>query len=376
MIKGINELRAVAFLLVFLFHCDYAVFGYGWVGVQLFFVISGFLITRILVDSRKTASSGGYFKNFYGRRALRIFPLYYFYLGLLTILGLISLRGFGVDVNDQIKIFLRDVPYALTYTYNFFTASSAFEGSRLLTHLWSLAVEEQFYLVWPLLILWVPPRHLKLLFVSILVLAPLGRLALWLYLESANPSWAARPETVIYVLTTSHFDAFAIGGLFSQIKIPRPLTQAAIGGTLWIGLAMYLDTLSATPVTDFTLGMKLGLQGPGYRFIWGYSVLNYVLICTLIGCISYATRTGRKSSTFDYLGRISYGLYVYHFVILGTCKTVARAVPAFPMVASWALALAITIAVSAVSFRFLENPINQAKGRLFPKAPPGRSTTV
>src|SRR5688572_18344409 len=86
MIPGLDGLRAIAFLLVFAFQTDYLQF--GWVGVSLFFVLSGFLITGILLDMKKTLATKEYFFKFYGRRFLRIFPLYYFYLILMTALAL------------------------------------------------------------------------------------------------------------------------------------------------------------------------------------------------------------------------------------------------------------------------------------------------
>ena len=149
MIPGLDGVRAIAFLLVFTLHTDYLYI--GWVGVQLFFVLSGFLITDILLRMKEKFGAGDYFKKFYGRRFLRIFPLYYLYLLIIFIVTVIVIQyDYRVTYMERTQDHL---PYALTYIYNFFNASSAYDGeSWLIGHLWSLSVEEQFYLFWPLLI--------------------------------------------------------------------------------------------------------------------------------------------------------------------------------------------------------------------------------
>ena len=160
MIPGLDGLRAIAFLLVFAFHTDYLQF--GWVGVSLFFVLSGFLITGILLEMKNSLATRDYFFKFYGRRFLRIFPLYYFYLILMTVLALwlisISYRPL------YMQIFLDQVWYAVFYVYDFFFGTIYSEFTFFLDHFWSLSVEEQFYIFWPLLILLVPEKSRKKLF--------------------------------------------------------------------------------------------------------------------------------------------------------------------------------------------------------------------
>src|SRR5262249_15156237 len=150
-------------LLVMLFHRGLFV---GWVGVQMFFVLSGFLITGILLRSR-ASSLASYLVTFYGRRALRIFPIYFALLGvllLLLVLGGISLPGAR-----------EGLPSAASYTFNFWGASRSYVPSLTTGHVWSLAVEEQFYLVWPLLLYVCPPRRLPALLVGAVASGPLIR---------------------------------------------------------------------------------------------------------------------------------------------------------------------------------------------------------
>ena len=373
MLKGVDELRAVAILLVFLYHADETHFGFGWVGVQMFFVISGFLITRILIQSRTTLEGAEFFKNFYGRRALRIFPLYFLYLGGVAMIAAIAIDAFGYDADGHFRLFRQQLPYGLTYTYNVFHASAAFQGTALITHLWSLAAEEQFYFVWPFVIYAVPKRLYKTVFVSILVAGPLVRLAVWLYLDGSQPAWAlADHETAIYVLPTTHFDAFALGGLFCMAPPRKAATQAAVFGALLLAVTLSLEAISPDARLGGTLGLRLGMPGPGFRFVWGYTALNYFFGCVLIGAIAYATRTGHGSRPLAYLGRISYGIYVYHYGILSGIKTVAgKFAPELPTAGIAALAIVATVAVSAASFHWFENPINKTKHKLFPR-PSGR----
>ena len=162
MIPGLDGLRAIAFLLVFAIHTDYL--NFGWVGVQLFFVLSGFLITGILLDMKEYLPTKEYYLKFYGRRFLRIFPLYYFYL--LSMSGITAwLKSLAFRPN-KMQIFLDQAPYAAIYVYNFFYASNQFEHTALLEHFWSLSVEEQFYIFWPLMIMLTPKKHVKKLFIA------------------------------------------------------------------------------------------------------------------------------------------------------------------------------------------------------------------
>src|ERR1041385_6950763 len=116
MIPGLDGLRALAILLVFATHIDFI--NVGWVGVQLFFVLSGFLITGILLDMKESLPSGEYFLKFYGRRFLRIFPLYYFYLGLMAAVTYLLIK-FDFRPN-YMRIYFDQIPYAVVYVYDLF----------------------------------------------------------------------------------------------------------------------------------------------------------------------------------------------------------------------------------------------------------------
>ncbi|MBK8781204.1 MAG: acyltransferase [Anaerolineales bacterium] len=162
MIPGLDGLRAIAFLMIFGFHTDYLPF--GWMGVQMFFVISGYLITGILLRMKTNLPAGEYFLKFYGRRFFRIFPLYYFYLLLIF-----AVATWFISISykqNMMQAVIDQLGYAVLYVYNFYSAYQGFNSSPFLDHLWSLSVEEQFYIFWPLLIFFVNEKHLKKLFLA------------------------------------------------------------------------------------------------------------------------------------------------------------------------------------------------------------------
>ncbi|HSK87927.1 MAG TPA: acyltransferase [Anaerolineales bacterium] len=366
MIPGLDGLRAIAILLVFASHSDLVEF--GWVGVQLFFVLSGFLITGILLDMKDSLPAGKYFTKFYGRRFLRIFPLYYFYLALMAVVAywLIS-----VDFRPgPMKIFLDQVWYAVLYVYDFFYRVPWFEPSHFLDHFWSLSVEEQFYIVWPLLLLLVPQKHLKRLFILFVILAITFRVLLYGWYLSGSSLWFFREPfgLVVYALPFSHLDAFAFGAYISRYEIWRPRVQLlilvllvpAVGFT-----ATYFTTGSIGLVS--ALGYDSSLEN-GYEFIWAHTLLNY-LFAVLIYCVVREKVFVRflEMPWLRYLGKISYGMYVYHLALIWFTWTLLEE-RNLGEIASWikiAISLSATILVSTISYYWLERPILNWKDRFF-----------
>ena len=315
MIPGLDGIRAIAILLVFFLHADYVYI--GWVGVQLFFVLSGFLITDILLRMKKTESGGDFFKKFYGRRFLRIFPLYYLYLALMLAVTAILLH-YEYRVN-YMQLFQGQSPYAFVYGYNLFNASAAYTGeSRLIGHLWSRSTEEQFYILWPLVLFLTPKKHLKKLFLAAMVFGPLFRLGITALYRFTDPTYLYdNMGVVIYVLPFSQVDAFALGAWITQFNFPKAKQQFFILLALLpvVGYATQyystgaLDTASAL---GFLFPLKYDLKQ-----VWGYFYLNY-LFALLIYLVVREKMFLRllETKTMRHLGKISYGLYVYHYAII------------------------------------------------------------
>lgn len=359
-LSGLDGLRTVAVLLVVLFHQE--ILPFGWVGVQIFFVLSGYLITRLLTRARST-SLGAYLRDFYGRRSLRIFPLYFAVIAALALLVWVKVPLVGVA---------EGLPYAATYTYNLWHASSEFVHSKVITHFWSLCVEEQFYLIWPFLIYFCPPALLGRALGAIVLLGPIVRgVTLWLLNIPGLPT-LPQSDVALYVLTPAHVDAFAIGGYFALFPLggARRALFASFAALLAAGAAVVLFAepgASSHPATWSSLGYPLGM-GAGYAMIWGFSLMN---LCSalLIDCIAHR----RFAPWFfdfpvlNYLGKISYGLYVFHYPLQ---SAVSKLMPNAGLLPQLATQLALTIGISSLSFHLWEARFSRMKDVWFPGTPP------
>ena len=371
MIPGLDGLRGIAFLLVFGIHTEYL--GFGWTGVQLFFVLSGFLITGILLEMKTGLPGKDYFVKFYGRRFLRIFPLYYFYL--FAMWGVTSWLFSHSYRRNYMRLFQSQLPYALSYVYNFFYGSSAFAHQKFVEHFWSLSVEEQFYVIWPLLLFLVPRKYLKKLFLALIALGPFLRIALFFAYKFHVVPWF-RDEAVwgIYAFPLSHLDAFAFGAYVSQFSIPKARQQ-------------FFVLLAAVPIIGFaaqyaatgSFGMWQDLGYPfslpkAYQFVWGYSLLNYWFAVTIYA----VAREGLfnrflEMKVLKYLGKISYGMYVYHLAIIWFVARIRDFLPISgePMAKflTALIALPITVLVASLSYYFMEKPLLNLKNRFFVLTP-------
>jgi peptidoglycan/LPS O-acetylase OafA/YrhL len=264
----------------------------GWSGVDLFFVLSGFLITGILLDAK---GRRGYFRNFYMRRFLRIFPLYYgFLLVFFVVLPALFPRG------EECILPFREQLWYWSHLTNVEFAREGWPACLAVGHLWSLAVEEQFYLVWPAVVLLTTPRALKMTCIALVVVSLVTRILLAL----DGQTLAA------YVLMPARFDALAIGGLLALVARGsaglRPLSRWAwpvVGatGALLIVLA------------GFTRGLG---EGDPLVVTAGFTLLAFLFGATLVlaltsGRYSRVTKTLTSRHLMAF-GRYSYALYVVH----------------------------------------------------------------
>lgn len=361
-IPVLDGLRGVAILLVLLLH--FGQFGHGlpaptvwidrlfmtvvrtgWTGVDLFFVLSGFLITGILYD---TKGSPHYFRQFYARRILRIFPLYYG--TLLVFLVLLPSLWPRHEVLRDLKA---DAWWYWSYLYNVKAARSGFTPTSALGHFWSLAVEEQFYLVWPTVVLFLGRRHL----LAACAAGVVGALLIRTGLLAAGYHYA--PD----VLTPARMDALAIGGFIAVIaREPAGLERLRRwAGPIAAVVALPLAGLLAYDVARATIGYTL------VAVFFG-AVLVLVLTAAPGGMV------GRVFSAplLTVLGRYSYALYVFHFPLLWFRPAVSvRSVPTvlgsqLPSYALWLLmAIGATFLLALLSWQVVERPALRLK-RFFP----------
>jgi peptidoglycan/LPS O-acetylase OafA/YrhL len=309
----LDGLRGLAIFLVLL--CHFTLYGglfsgflaplrpaaiAGWSGVDLFFVLSGFLITGILYDAKGTQF---YFRNFYIRRVLRIFPLYYGFLAVFFV-GIPSL----VDIAAPYQQLRDEQVWYWTYLANFKMAADGWPAHLSVGHFWSLAVEEQFYLIWPLVIHLLSRRALIAVCTASLGGALLVRVGLW---------WVGE-DLAAYVLTPARMDGLALGGLVAILaRSPRGLVRwrpsaqlTALGsGAILVGLYAWRGRLVPEDPVVFTVGISV------IALLFG-SLVTLVLTSPASGFLERAFSSG----PLTFLGRYSYGIYVFHIPILGVVR--------------------------------------------------------
>ncbi len=305
---ALDGLRGVAVLLVILHHGIvlssgsshdrlYQVATFGWVGVDLFFVLSGFLITGILCDTRTRPNCLGYF---YARRALRIFPLYYTaLLALLICLPLIDLRS-GAE-------FRRYQAWYWAYLVNILSSLHPHAPSVARTgHLWSLAVEEQFYMLWPLVVMLLNLRRLRRVCIGAIAAAPILR-AVLLFRLHLEGHW-------VYTLLPTRIDALMVGALLA-VAARDPETMALL--ERWLGrlagLALLVVGAVAFRERSFVFHDR-DVQ------LFGYSAIC-VLGGALVAGLTWSSRASLlkracETPLLRWFGRYSYAGYVIHFPLM------------------------------------------------------------
>lgn len=362
-VRSLDSLRAVAALLVVLEHTPLSMktwwwaqqiqmrFAPGYLGVDLFFVLSGFLITRILFADRR---AGVPLRWFWARRALRIFPAFY----LLT--AIVAVVRWGPEI-----------PWVATYLSNFYFYRLDVPYSPL-SHTWSLAVEEHFYLVWPLVVYLLARRWSAV--VAGLVLLPLGAASAWWitrygYLESMSMGQA---------FTNVRIFSLALGALlaFAEPAYLR-LERDRVLWRVWGNIALVVLAVNAA-FWGYTLYTEslLDLMGRS-RYAGDWGPLAAFCRCVGMGGVSLALvvlaiQADRipKVKWLDppfavlrYVGRISYGLYLYHLPVFFFLDVSARARAGELDGRDMALAVALSFAAASASYHFFERPLVRYAGR-------------
>jgi peptidoglycan/LPS O-acetylase OafA/YrhL len=364
-IKSLDGVRALAILLVMTFHAEITHF--GWLGVQLFFVLSGFLITGILWKEKSRPEPVSFkFKKFWVRRSLRIFPLYYAYLIVWTLTWL------ALDFPGYYETY---APYLFTYTFNYIRTMPEWLGNPLFTHLWSLSVEEQFYLVFPFIIFLLPARAIKYLLIAVAILSPVIRYLLGeLYLQQGVTAEVA--ADAVYWNTLSHLDAFFLGGLIpvlsldQKIKRPKVFLMVTLALVVLVGWLNYQNTPGGEGyVADLGYSHK---QADHMEYVWQYTLLNLLFVSFILTVLSVRKsgssllRKFLETSWLVNIGKVSYGMYIFHWLVLvyifrnffNTDNTWLRIGLFIPYVA-------VVYFISYLSFRLFESKFLVLKDRFF-----------
>jgi peptidoglycan/LPS O-acetylase OafA/YrhL len=364
-IAGFDGLRAIAVLMVFFQHRLFGDIGeIGHLGVWIFFALSGFLIIGILSTQRARIEAGASrfgaeLKRFLFRRTLRIFPIYYLMLVVMCVL-----MAFGLASPELAS----GMPFHFAYLSNVWIGSVLRYWPGRYSHLWSLAIEEQFYLVMaPLLLLVAVRRHHAVCWAIVAI-----GLASLLAMRAAH--W---DEITIYTHPLTNFWLLALGGIGgAMIAGERRRVRA------WLGRGVTLFALSLALVGLCASEPRWSEVSDPLLFTM-ISAVYGVCIAALVGsiaCCRNATVIGLlETGWLVSFGRISYGFYLYHNLIPDLTRNhhavafFGGAVPMWAHAAGIAASFAISLAIAVLSWRLIEEPILRLKTRRQPAAHPGRA---
>ena len=366
-LPALDGVRGIAILLVILVHLsailrDVGVqryLSFGWIGVDLFFVLSGFLITRILLDTRNDSR---YYRRFYIRRGLRIWPLYYVYV----IVSLLLVYALGKMFAHSHSDFGSGGPPSIAtpiWMYLLFIQNlywpSLFCSKDAMAVTWSLCIEEHFYLAWPVCVRKLAIRTLKFALIALLVLSPFMRIAAIYVLSGASEAtWAQ----AINRFTPLHLDAIATGCLLC-------LLWEKLSSLTWhfrLCTGAFLFGLAATVFC-------LIFEKSEIVYSFCFSALA-IMFFGLVGmALSGWLRPVFTNPFLRYIGKISYGLYLIHpyvFLFLQSRHLQARlGLARHVQMGEWiaaALAVSISLLISSLSWKFYESRMLALKRKLAP----------
>ena len=341
-IPGLNGLRAIAVLIVIAAHFGISNLIPGGFGVTVFFFISGFLITRLLIAEKKAKGKIG-LKQFYIRRLIRLYPA--LIAMVIPTTAYFMLMGYGGPT-------LTEFSAALGYFTNFFQVSVRSAGDPLpfmsWTHLWSLAVEEHFYLVFPLIVVacGVVTKSLRNTLIAIVCIVPLWRL----YIASGGLNVSAPHYN--YMMSDARFDSLAWGCLLTVLlDRARDIKKfkALIG---WAPIVAALGLLA----------LSFLWRDEMFRQVARYSVQGIALFILVLNLYFFR----RLQFSFKilewppiaWIGTVSYGLYLWHYPVLDATRRLVDSEPV-----TLAIATVASLAVTALSFYAVEQPFTALRKR-------------
>ncbi len=327
-IKEFDGLRGIAAMTIVLYHVTNDGFPWGWAAVDLFFVLSGYLITSIVL---KHGQSRTFLTSFYARRGLRIWPIYY-----LLIAYLVISQGHAP----------RSLPYYLTYTQEIPRYwGGSMEEWKPISHTWTLALEEQFYLVWPLLLLVIGRRFT----------APIA-------LAVTAMSIGFRLSGMHWWLLLARCDGFALGGFLAALmndenpdrKRVRVSWSAAIAAIVALGLLVHLGMRGAITVDQKELEEKAVATA-----FASYAIIAYASLYA-----GHWILAPLRTRVLTYLGTISYGIYLYHYFIYQDRYVIKGIFNLREGVVIWSIEVAQTLIVASLSWYLVEKRLLRLKDRV------------
>ncbi|MCC6340449.1 MAG: acyltransferase [Acidimicrobiia bacterium] len=370
-LPGLDGMRAVAVVAVMVYHANHDWLAGGFIGVEVFFVISGYLITLLLIGEHERSGQID-LKQFWLRRARRLLPAVFTMMGALMVYCAVFKR-------DRLGEIRGDIIAGATYVSNWYqiwvgqgyTAGASFAPLR---HLWSLAVEEQFYLVWPLVMVGLmrlgrrrlPDISRWLALAALVIAVVMGFLFYGGDPASPDASWEIAGRSIsindaLYLSTITRATGLLLGASFAMLWRPyavmrgplrhkgRELDLLALAGLAGLcGLAWFLQV-------TYEDG-----RGDPWLFRGGFLA---VALCTLVVMAAVTHRTAATGRVFGtpvlvYLGTRSYGLYLYHWPVY---QIIREAAGVKMSLTQFVLAMAITVPITEASYRWLETPIRKQR---------------
>jgi peptidoglycan/LPS O-acetylase OafA/YrhL len=338
-VAELDSIRGLAALSILIYHLRPEI-SFGWTRVDLFLVLSGYLVTSIILKYHATR---GFLPVFFARRAIRIWPVYFLVLLAVVVVNPLLPNPFPMD----------GLPYYLTFTQNVprYWSRTIPPFNHFFSHTWTLAVEEQFYLVWPAVVCLAGRRRL----------IPLAG-------ALAAASVAARAAGFHPWLLAARCDGLALGGLLAALLADRERVRRHLGGyrrgfgLVALGALAFLAwTLSAADGRDFHDIMSLR---PALT-VFASNVFYFGVVGLLICGSGHPALGLLRGRRLAYLGSISYGIYLYHPMVFAAITLASNRLGLSP--SSWgldAVKFAAAIAVAALSWECFERPLLALKERV------------
>lgn len=380
-VPGLDGLRALAVMAVIVYHANKQWLGGGFLGVEVFFVISGYLITLLLIAERERTGTVS-FGQFWFRRARRLLPaLFTMFILLVTYVAIFERNYLGTLRGDVIAGVSYVANWFQIWTGSSYTASAEFAPLR---HLWSLAVEEQFYIVWPVvmsvLLRKVRGRAVAIfggVFVVIAIAISVGVAVLYVpgNLNDASQTMMLFGREVqrtdfLYLGTLSRSTGLLLGAALATVWQPWAIRRGTannnanaidLAGVISIAALAYMFW----QFKDVVLVQDVGTQGYDLLYQGGFMLIGVATLVAIATVTHPGSRLGRYvlgSAVLVWIGRRSYGLYLYHWVIFQAYRQNTKQLGA-PLGAVEFIALVgLSLALSELSYRIVETPIR--KGQL------------
>ncbi|MEO5725296.1 MAG: acyltransferase family protein [Ilumatobacteraceae bacterium] len=380
-LPGLDGMRALAVVAVMIYHANQTWLSGGFLGVEVFFVISGYLITLLLISEHERKQRVS-LKQFWLRRARRLLPALFLLLGGLAIyMALFYRRPQGETRGDFLGGLLYGSNWYQIFVGQSYTAGEAFAPLR---HLWSLAVEEQFYLLWPLIMVVIlrgghkrlPKVGVWLAGVSVAITVAMsvvfagGDIATTCSASSMHGYWSVAGRCLnvneaLYLGTFSRAGGLLMGSAFAMLWRPvailrgplrnkqHRLDLVALVGLVGLGVLMWRLQLS-------TNGVNFGVRYDPWLFRGGFLLTGIATVMVIAGVTHRRAWAGKVlgNPVLNWIGTRSYGLYLYHWPVY---EVIRKQAGVSLTATQFTLAMAVTVIISEASYRLVETPIRHGR---------------